>query len=97
MGILARSVRFLVVFFAALAGGASAQVLNMSHDLLTLGIAASNIVPNQPNLDSGPLLFQAVAYANQHQLPLLITDRGVCYFLSLQNANYQVASVGITT
>jgi hypothetical protein len=55
MRIFARSIRFLVVSFAALAGGMAAQVLNMSRDLVTLGIAQQNLTPNNPSLDARPL------------------------------------------
>jgi hypothetical protein len=70
--------------------------LNLSQDLVRLGIAATNMTPNQPALDAGPLLFQGVQYANQQGIPLVIADPGVYYFLSLQNPNWHVELVGIS-
>ncbi len=66
-----RSVRYrvaLAVFSFLLAcSSASAQTtLNLSHDLVPLGIAGTNLTPNQPSPDAGPLLYQAVEYAKQH-------------------------------
>jgi len=39
--------------------------LNLSHDLVSLGIANQNMIPNQPALDSQPLLTAAVEYAQK--------------------------------
>jgi hypothetical protein len=43
--------------------GIHQPVLNMSTDLVRLGIASSNLMPNQPSVDAGPLFFHAVGYA----------------------------------
>jgi hypothetical protein len=59
------------------------QTLNLSTDLVPLGIASSNMIPNQSSLDSGPLLEQGVAYANTHHYSQVIADQGSYYFLSL--------------
>jgi hypothetical protein len=85
--------RLAVLFLPCL--GFAQSSLNVSHDLVPLGIAASNMVSNQPALDSGPLLFQAVEYAQQHHIPLVIADPGVYYFLSLQNANWHLQLEGL--
>src|SRR5215831_5796092 len=36
----------------------SLTTLNLSQDLVSLGIASTNMVPNQPSLDAGPLFVQ---------------------------------------
>src|SRR5207253_1677602 len=71
---------------------ASAQTtLNMSQDLVRLKIASTNMLPNQPDLDAGPLFFQAVSYARSHPIDRVIADPGAYYFLSLQFAGAHVA------
>lgn len=80
--------------FALLAAGflAVAQTkLNLSEDLVALGIASKNMVPDEPTLDAGPLLFQGVSYAQTHQIGLVIADTGAYYFQSLQFAGAHVA------
>jgi hypothetical protein len=57
--------------------------LNLSTDLVRLGIASSNMTPNQSSLDARPLLEQGVAYANTHNYSQVIADQGSYYFLSL--------------
>ncbi len=50
---------------------ASAQAqttLNLSHDLTTLGVTGTNMVPNQPSLDAGPLFVAGVEYAKAHDI-----------------------------
>jgi uncharacterized protein (TIGR03437 family) len=49
------------------------------------------MVPNQPTLDAGPLLFRGVNYAQNHQIGRVIADRGSYYFLSLQYSGSHVA------
>ena len=81
--------RTIIVWLAVLCGirpAAFAQTtLNMSEDLVRLGIAATDMIPNQPNLDAGPLFFSAVNYAQAHQIGRVIADSGAYYFLSLQS------------
>ena len=57
--------------------------LNLSTDLVSLGIASSNMVPNRRTLDAGPLLTQGLLYAESNHVPLVIADPGSYYFLSL--------------
>jgi hypothetical protein len=48
----------MVILAVTLAFGSdklAAQVLNMSHDLVPLGIASQNLMPNNPSLDARPL------------------------------------------
>jgi uncharacterized protein (TIGR03437 family) len=64
--------------------------LNLSEDLVQFGIASSNMVPNQPTRDAGPLLLAGVDYAQANNIPLVIADSGAYYFLSLQTPNVHV-------
>jgi hypothetical protein len=48
----------------------------MSTDLVRFGIASSNLVPNQPSLDAGPLFFHAVSYAQANKIERVIADPG---------------------
>ena len=73
------------------AAGAMAQtpsVLNLSHDLVARGIAAQNMTPDTPTLDSRPLFQAAVTYASNNHIPNVTADRGKYFFLSL-NSPYQ--------
>ena len=65
--------------------------LNLSQDLVSLGIAATNMVPNQPTLDAGPLFVQGVAYAQSHGITLVVADPGTYYFLSVLEPNAHLA------
>jgi len=73
----------LLLLVASIASAAAQTSLNVSTDLVTLGIAASNMVPNQPTLDSGPLFEAAIKYANTHKIPQVIANQGAYYFLSV--------------
>ena len=73
----------LLVVFIALLGftpRAAATTLNLSQDLVALGIAATNMVPNQPSLDAGPLLSSGVAYAVAHGIGRVIANRALITF-----------------
>jgi len=75
-----------VLLSALLTVSAIAQplaTLNLSHDLVSNGIAKQNMTPDAPMLDSGPLLQAGVQYASAHNIPTVIADRGRYYFLSL--------------
>jgi len=70
----------------------SAQpTLNLSEDLVKLGIASQNMVPNQPSVDAGPLFFQGVLYAQNKKIGRVIADPGAYYFLSQQYAGTHLA------
>ncbi len=58
----------------------TATTLNLSTDLVRLGIASSNMTPNQPTLESGALLEAAVRYAVQNRLTRIVADTGSYYF-----------------
>ncbi len=86
-----RTVVMLMLSWFALAGAGFAQgMLNASQDLVRLGIASSNMEPNRPSLDAGPLFLRAVNYANSHPISRVIVDPGAYYFNSLQNTSSHV-------
>lgn len=60
----------------------TATTLNLSADLVRLGIASGNLVPNQPALDAGPLLESGVRYAVRNNLTRVVADAGAYYFLA---------------
>jgi hypothetical protein len=62
-----------------------ANSVNMSRDLVRLGIAAQNLPPNDPSFDARPVFQAAVQYVQSHHIPLLTVDRGSYYFLTPQN------------
>src|SRR4051812_30860363 len=64
-----------------------AQPLNMSRDLVSKGIAASNMLPDSPALDSRPLFEAAVAYAVQNGIATVTADPGAYYFVTLRNSS----------
>jgi Putative binding domain, N-terminal len=75
-----------------------AQVLNMSHDLVSLGIAGQNLTPNNPALDARPLFQAAVQYAQNHpiQIQTLTLDTGAYYMLTVQQSNAVLVFGGIS-
>ena len=76
---------------------AQTTTLNLSHDLVSGGIAAANMTPGQPTLDSRPLLEAAMTYASAHGIKNVIADPGTYYFLSQRNANTHVLSTAPRT
>lgn len=56
--------------------------LNLSRDLVPLGIASQNMVPNTPALDAQPLFSAALQYIQNNPLQLLTADPGAYYFLT---------------
>jgi hypothetical protein len=88
----------LVILLLALAGSTSTRAqttLNLSRDLVTLGIAATNMAPNQPSLDAGPLLTAGIEYAKAHQIGRVVADPGSYYFLTLGCPYCHVALFGV--
>lgn len=55
----------------------------MSQDLVTYGIASSNLQPNTPSEDARPLLEAAVTFASKNNIATVTADPGSYYFLSL--------------
>jgi hypothetical protein len=85
-----------IVMLLALGGAAVAQsTLNMSQDLVQLGIATSNMIPNRPDLDAGPLFFRAVIYTKTHPISRVIAEPGAYYFRTLQYAGSHVGWDGL--
>ena len=71
-----------------LAVAASAQELNLSRDLLRLGISA-DMEPNRPDVDSRPLLQAAIDYVRRQSISRVTLDPGDYYFLTpQQNGRY---------
>lgn len=89
--------RLHLIFALALSAFAqSPTVLNLSHDLVTNKIAASNMVPNSPTLDSRPLFEAGIYYASAHNIPLVIADTGSYYFLTQNDAYAHAVLNGIS-
>ena len=63
----------------------SRSTLNLSHDLVPLGIASQNLVPGDPTLDARPLFQAALQYVAAHHTALVTLDQGAYYFLTPQN------------
>jgi len=61
------------------------STLNLSRDLVRLGIASRNMAPEDPNLDARPLFQAALVYVAKHHTNLVTLDRGAYYFLTPQN------------
>lgn len=74
----------LLVACLGRAFGQTSTTLNLSTDLTTLGIASSNMVPNQPALDSTVLLENAVKYLRTHAgIATVTANPGAYYFLTV--------------
>ncbi|HLJ17134.1 MAG TPA: right-handed parallel beta-helix repeat-containing protein [Bryobacteraceae bacterium] len=65
----------------------TAQVVNMSHDLISLGIATRNLAPNTPSLDARPLIQATIQYAQRHSVQKLTVDTGSYYLQSNMQSN----------
>lgn len=58
--------------------------INISQDLVSLGIASQNAVPFNGNLDTRPLLQAAVQYASSNGVSRVTADPGAYFFLTSQ-------------
>ncbi len=75
---------------AAFAVAQPAQI-DVSQDLVSLGIAAQNAVPGNPGVDSRPLFQAAIQYAVANGIQRIVADPGAYWFLTPQEAgNYLV-------
>lgn len=63
------------------------QTLNLSTDLVSRGIAAQNMVPNLPAVDSRPLLQAALDWAVVNRPSRVVLDAGAYYFLTPRQAD----------
>ncbi len=93
-----RAIRALSLCLGMLAACLSAQTttLNLSHDLVANAIAANNMQPDMPNLDSRPLFDAALAYAQKNNITILTADRGTYYFLTLRNPQTHILLNGVS-
>jgi hypothetical protein len=81
-----RSSVLVACLFALCPAALHATTLNMSEDLMRLGIASQNLIPNQPALDARPLMQAAIAYVQSNPgITLLTLDTGNYYLLSNEN------------
>ena len=90
-----RPVLLLAVSLAATGSNVSGQVLNMSHDLVSLGIASQNLVPNMPSQDARPLIQAAVQYVQSHPVQVLTLDKGDYYLLTATQSNATLLLFGL--
>jgi hypothetical protein len=67
---------YLVCPWAVAAGASS---INLSRDLVSLGVAGQNISPNNPSLDAQPLFQAALKYARAHRIRTVTVDHGAYY------------------
>ena len=79
----------LLIAFVVFHGTAEAETggLNLSRDLVRLGIAAENLAPNKPSFDARPIFQAALQYVKTHHTSLLTVDPGAYYFLTPQQSN----------
>jgi len=61
------------------------STINLSRDLVHLGIASANLLPDSPRLDARPLFQAALGYAKDHSIRRVTVDRGAYYFLTPQD------------
>ncbi len=74
--------KLLVLLAASTILSAAPPPINLSRDLIRLGIAARNATPNDPKLDARPLFQSAIAYSKLHSVKILTADPGSYYFLT---------------
>jgi hypothetical protein len=60
--------------------------VNLSRDLVRLGIAPRNLPVDDPSFDARPLFEAAVQYVRTHHVERLTVDRGAYYFLTPQDS-----------
>jgi hypothetical protein len=75
---------------------AAASTLNLSRDLVRLGIAAQNLTPNDPSLDAGPLFQAAIQYIQNNPVQVLTVDPGSYYVLTSQTQGQYLIFESIT-
>lgn len=80
-----------LTFFATLPATADPHTINLSRDLVRLGIASQNLTPNDPSLDARPLFQAAVEYVEAHGTSFVTLDHGAYYFLTPANETYYLS------
>ena len=79
---------FMACIFCLVPANAHAKTINMSHDLVRLGIASQNLEPNSPTVDAGPAFQATLEYVKRNGPVNLVTlDTGAYYFLTPRNPN----------
>src|SRR5262249_50584468 len=68
----------LLLFLASIAvpSLAGQTTINLSRDLVPLGIASQNMVPNSSTLDAQPLFMAAMQYIQNNPVQVLTADPG---------------------
>jgi hypothetical protein len=66
-------------------GQTQTETINLSRDLVRLGIASANLYPDQPAVDARPPFEAALAYVKAHPVRRITLDRGAYYFLTPQD------------
>jgi hypothetical protein len=82
--------------FCPIAAKARTSGINLSHDLVPLGIASQNLSPNDPSLDARPLFQAALQYVRTHGIQRVTLDRGSYYFLTAQNPTAYLGIYGFS-
>jgi len=72
------------------------STVNLSRDLVRLGIASQNLTPDDSNLDARPLFQAALRYAAQHHTSLITLDHGSYYFLTPENPETYLVFLGLS-
>jgi hypothetical protein len=81
----------LAVLIAAGLINAQPSQVNVSEDLVAMGIARQNAVPGNPNADTRPLFQAAIQYAAANGITRVVADPGAYWFLTPQQpGNYLV-------
>jgi hypothetical protein len=76
--------------------GAGASSINLSRDLVSLGIAGQNLSRNDPSLDARPLFEAALKYVRTHRVRTVTVDRGAYYFLTAQSSTAYIGIYGFS-
>jgi len=72
------------------------SVLNLSRDLVRLGIAPQNLTPDDQSLDARPLFQAALHYVEQNHTRRMTVDRGAYYFLTAETPETYLSFSGLS-
>jgi hypothetical protein len=80
-------IAFFIIACSICLGSTKAETgaVNLSHDLVRLGIAGQNLAPDMPSLDARPLFQATLEYVKNHRINLVTLDPGAYYFLTPQD------------
>lgn len=95
IGILLASV-LMAMSLASAPAPAQEGVINLSHDLVRLGIAATNAQADSPTIDSRPLFQAALTYAQSHPVNRITVDPGAYYLLTPQDTQAYLRLAGLS-